>query len=61
MILAGILALPLLACAVIVIGDPGVKLKLLIDLILHALVFIVITAGMFYYFTRNETHEDHQA
>lgn len=59
MILAGILAVPLLACGLIVIADSGVKVKLLVDLFLHVLVFVVLTAGAFYYFTRNESPEDH--
>ena len=58
MILGGILAVPLLACALIVLVDTGVKVKLLVDLALHVAVFMALTAAAFYYFTRNETSEN---
>lgn len=58
MILAGILAVPLLACVLIVAADSGVKFKLIVDLALHVVVFMALTAGAFYFFLRNETHED---
>ena len=58
MILCGILAVPLLACAAIVLLDSGVKTKLLWDFIWHAVVFVVLSGAAFAYFLRNETHED---